>query len=302
MPSQTKPQPKPQAQPKPAAAESSEVSTGFIRKLNLISPSFGVPRQNDAQFLLQNKTISGDISLVLPPQGSFSPVVAAGWVRVKLIGGEASGQEVRAPFEIDDPDITSVKPLQALIGTTITITGTNFETPAGKVVFQDGIIVNPVTWTNTSITVVIPTGAETGSLFLITAEGKFSNAVHLNVEAPVTVTTELTLIRVRVYDDDGNRETVGQCLLDVTATGVAPSGGTATPPSSKPAPPSKPAAPPSGGAAAPAAATTPAQGINISFPFLSDLNVTSIVVTLLNLAGTVSIEAAVTSGDPEALS
>ena len=188
-----------------------------------------------------------------------------------------------------------MKPLQALIGTTITITGTNFETPAGKVVFQDGIIVNPLTWTNTTITVAIPTGAETGSLFVITAEGKFSNAVHLNVEAPVTVTTELTLIRVRVYDDDGNRETVGQCLLDVTATGVAPSGGTATPPSSKPA------APPSGGTAAPAAATTPSQGINIVFPFLSDLNVTSIVVTLLNLAGTVSIEAAVTSGDPEVI-
>ena len=273
--------------PKPLD-ESVETSPNFIRRLNLISPSFGVPRQDDTQFLLEDKTITGDISIIIPQKGVFSPVIAAGWVRVKVqtnpvtfvsAGAEQGPPSSMPSLEIDDPDITSVKPLQALVGTTITITGTDFDTPPGKVLFTDGIFVDPISWTNTSITVKIPTNAESGPLQVITNEGRFSNSVQLTVDVPVDITTVVTSIRVSAFDEDGNKEILGECVLAVTATGITPTGGSPTP----------------------AATTSPTQAINVVFPFLSDMNVTSMAIRLINLQGTVSIEVAATSGDPEVI-
>lgn len=66
---------------------------------------------------------------------------------------------------VNDPGITQVSPSSAPVGTSVTISGTNFAQPANNYsVSFNGITATPVVRTLTQLTVIVPTGATTGPL------------------------------------------------------------------------------------------------------------------------------------------
>jgi hypothetical protein len=80
-------------------------------------------------------------------------------------GANASGSvlatnEAFAPTSISVPTITSFSPTSGVIGTSVTITGTNFNaTPANDIVYFGAVRATVTSATSTSLSVTVPTGA-----------------------------------------------------------------------------------------------------------------------------------------------
>ncbi len=84
------------------------------------------------------------------------------------------------------PNITSLNPTAGAVGTSVTITGTNFGATQGtSTVSFNGIAGTPASWSATSITVPVPTGATTGNV-IVTVAGVPSNGVNFTVSAATT--------------------------------------------------------------------------------------------------------------------
>lgn len=63
------------------------------------------------------------------------------------------------------PHITSFAPATGAVGTTVTITGTNFSTTvANNTVMFNGVVATVTAATSTQLTVTVPTGASTGTI------------------------------------------------------------------------------------------------------------------------------------------
>jgi RHS repeat-associated protein len=93
--------------------------------------------------------------------------------KIRVVGGIGAAHSM--------PTITSVSPLSGVVGTKVVITGSSFGSAQGSVTI--GGTVAPVTsWSATSITITVPSGATTGSL-IVTAGGVPSNPVTFTVVA-----------------------------------------------------------------------------------------------------------------------
>ena len=90
------------------------------------------------------------------------------------------------------PSITSLSPTSGLIGTSVTITGTNFGATQGtSVVKFNGTAATATSWSGTSITATVPTGATTGNV-VVTVNGlAASNGVNFTVTVPAPTITSL---------------------------------------------------------------------------------------------------------------
>jgi RHS repeat-associated protein len=88
---------------------------------------------------------------------------------------------------IPSPTITSLSPTSGKPGTVVTITGNTFGATqdSGTVTFN-GLIVDVTTWSDTSITASLPTGATSGPV-IVTAGGVSSNSVQFTVITPATI-------------------------------------------------------------------------------------------------------------------
>src|SRR5204863_273006 len=89
------------------------------------------------------------------------------------------------------PTIATLSPASGPVGTAITIAGTNFGATPGMIVFN-GTPATPTSWSDTSITVPVPTGATSGPV-VVTVGGLASNGVSFTV----TVPPERTSVRPR---------------------------------------------------------------------------------------------------------
>jgi hypothetical protein len=86
------------------------------------------------------------------------------------------------------PTITSLSPTSGAVGTSVTITGTNFGSSQGtSTVTFNGVGAAPTSWTATRIIVLVPTGATTGPV-VVTVNGVPSNGVTFTVLPTPTIT------------------------------------------------------------------------------------------------------------------
>lgn len=82
------------------------------------------------------------------------------------------------------PSITSSNPTSGSVGTSVTITGTNFGSTQGtSTVTFNGASATPTNWSASSITVPVPTNATTGNV-VVTVSGQASNGVPFTVIPP----------------------------------------------------------------------------------------------------------------------
>ncbi len=92
---------------------------------------------------------------------------------------------------IPAPNITNIQPNPATVGTSVTITGTNFgATQGGSTLTFNGTTASPATWSATSITVPVPVGATTGNV-VVTVGGQPSNGYLFTVTPPAPTITNI---------------------------------------------------------------------------------------------------------------
>jgi hypothetical protein len=88
--------------------------------------------------------------------------------------------------------ITNLNPNSGIVGTSVTITGTNFGTSQGtSTVTFNGTSATPTSWSTTSIAVPVPAGATTGNV-VVTVGGTASNGVTFTVTVPPPSITNLS--------------------------------------------------------------------------------------------------------------
>jgi hypothetical protein len=79
------------------------------------------------------------------------------------------------------PSITTLSPTSGTVGTSVTITGTNFGGSQGSSTVKfNGTSATPTSWSATSIKAKVPTGATTGNV-VVTVSGVASNGVKFTV-------------------------------------------------------------------------------------------------------------------------
>ena len=110
----------------------------------------------------------------------------SGNVKVVTLNGSSGTRHIEVE-EIVEPQITSVSPSRVRYNQVVTIRGTRFGTTrgTGKVVFYLGQVLSAsqyVSWSDTRIQVRVPTGARTGNLQVVTANG--NDTFRLTITSP----------------------------------------------------------------------------------------------------------------------
>jgi hypothetical protein len=114
---------------------------------------------------------------------SISVAVPAGASTGDLLVSVGGGNSNSVLFTVSssDPSISSLAPSAGVVGTAVTINGTNFGSPQGtSAVTFNGTTGVPTSWNATSINVPVPTGATTGNV-LVTVGGVSSNPYGFEV-------------------------------------------------------------------------------------------------------------------------
>ena len=85
------------------------------------------------------------------------------------------------------PSITTLSVTSGTVGTSVTITGTNFGSPQGtSTVKFNGTSATATSWGATSIATTVPTGATTGNV-VVTVSGVASNGVNFVVKVLTSI-------------------------------------------------------------------------------------------------------------------
>ncbi len=88
------------------------------------------------------------------------------------------------------PTLTSLSPTSGAVGSSVTLTGTNFGSTQGTggVKFNGTAVTSVTSWSSTSIVVLVPTGASTGNV-VVTASGVATSGVSFTVLPTPTITS-----------------------------------------------------------------------------------------------------------------
>jgi IPT/TIG domain/Glucodextranase, domain B len=87
------------------------------------------------------------------------------------------------------PLISSISPTSGAPGSTITITGSGFgATQGASTVTFNGIAASVVSWSDTQIVLIVPSGATSGNI-VVTVNGTVSNSFFFNVTLPLAITS-----------------------------------------------------------------------------------------------------------------
>ncbi|HXP87132.1 MAG TPA: IPT/TIG domain-containing protein [Bryobacteraceae bacterium] len=149
-------------------------------------------------------------SIVVPvPAGA-----ASGNVVVKVGGATSNGEAFTV---LQAPQISSLSPASATVGTPVTITGTNFGATRGaSTVTFNGVAATPSSWSATSIVVPVPAAATSGNV-VVTVGGVASNGV-----AFAMLQTTVTLVGLSIKPSTllGGQLAVGTLTLSAPASAV----------------------------------------------------------------------------------
>jgi len=89
--------------------------------------------------------------------------------------------QITVPLPLVSPSISSLSAGSGIVGASITVLGTNFGATQGtSTVKFNGTTASPTSWSATSITVPVPSGATTGPV-VVTVNGQASNGVTFTV-------------------------------------------------------------------------------------------------------------------------
>ncbi len=81
----------------------------------------------------------------------------------------------------------SLNPTTGIVGSSVTITGTNFGAAQGTGFVEfNGVVATVTSWSATSVVVTVPTGATTGLVCLVNSSNAASNGVTFTVSTPGT--------------------------------------------------------------------------------------------------------------------
>ena len=131
-------------------------------------------------------TIWSGTSITVPvPSGATTGNV------VVTVGGVASNG-VSFTVTVPAPSITTLSQTSGPVGTSVIIAGANFGAAQGtSTVTFNGMTGKPASWSGTSITVPVPSGATTGNV-VVTVSGVASNGVSFTVTVPAPSITTLS--------------------------------------------------------------------------------------------------------------
>ncbi len=124
------------------------------------------------------------------------------------------------------PTITSFTPSGGVIGSTVTITGTNFVN-VSSVTFGGVVAVSPTINSATQLTVAVPTGAVTGAIVVTTGLGTAASATNFAVSAAPIV---LASWDVSAQTNFGASPLAGASAANITVGGLTRGSGVTTTP------------------------------------------------------------------------
>jgi hypothetical protein len=109
---------------------------------------------------------------------------------VVTVGGTASNG-ASFTVTVPAPSISSLNPSSGPVGTSVTISGTNFgATQGSSTVAFNGTTATPTSWSTTSIVAPVPAGASTGNV-VVTVGGTPSNGLNFTVSSSGSATPAL---------------------------------------------------------------------------------------------------------------
>lgn len=126
--------------------------------------------------ILATPTVWSDTSIVTTvPSGATTGLL------VVIVGGESSNS---ITFTVS-PKIVSLSPASGPVGTSVTISGSNFgSTQGSSTITFNGILAAPTSWSDTNIVTQVPNGASTGPV-VVTVNGMSSNEIIFTVNIPL---------------------------------------------------------------------------------------------------------------------
>ena len=140
-----------------------------------------------------SSTLKFNTTTATPTSWSATSIVAnvpsgatTGNVVVTVSGVVSNGESFTV---VSAPSITSLSPTSGVVGTPVTVTGTNFGSTQGSgTVKFNGTAGTPTSWSATSIHVPVPSGATTGNV-VVYASGVNSNGESFTVLATPNITS-----------------------------------------------------------------------------------------------------------------
>ncbi len=138
------------------------------------------------------------ITVPVPASATTGPVVVT-------VGGVASTGTTFTVTSTPGPNITMLSPTSGPVGTSVTITGTNFGSTQGSstVTFYNNQAATATTWSATSIVVAVPAGASNGNV-VVTVGGVASNSVSFTVTTMTASAFPIKLSANKRYFVDAN--------------------------------------------------------------------------------------------------
>ncbi|MBX2895693.1 MAG: VCBS repeat-containing protein [Cyclobacteriaceae bacterium] len=155
-----------------------------------------IPADNIVQFNGTTATViastTTNITVTVPTGATSGPITVS-------VAGNMATSTTNFTVTILPPTIISFTPTSGPIGTTVTITGTNFNTtPANNLVAFNGTAATVTASTATSITTSVPVGATTGTITVTVAGNTATSASNFTVttttnQPPVIVASTLAV-------------------------------------------------------------------------------------------------------------
>lgn len=147
---------------------------------------------------------SGTISGTPSKDGPFSFTVQVTDANSQTASKSLSIKINPAPVpEVDVPTISSILPASADIGQTLVLSGTKFNSGTLKEVWFNGVQAKPTQWSDTSITVAVPSGISSGDATVSVVTGDTTKA-----EKNITVTAN------KIYLDDFEGGSTGDWVFN----------------------------------------------------------------------------------------